>query len=190
MWPRGGSGAEGLDGAVVEELDDAAAACGCVVEGGVVGEGAVDAESQSLFDVGVGGWGGVAGEVGGGADDGFAEFHQEGLAEVHLWHADAHGAVVCGEVGGYLDKEHVGGEDDGGGTVAAEQEVGGLVGQGGGEHGGGGEDEHGFAVVAFFDGVDAFDGLGVGGVAAYAPDGVGGVEEGLAALQGRQGSCE
>ena len=74
--------------------------------------------------------------------------------------------------------------------ICAEREVGGLVGQGGGEHGGGGEDEHGFAVVAFFDGVDAFDGLGVGGVAAYAPDGVGGVEEGLAALQGRQGSCE
>lgn len=47
-----------------------------------------------------------------------------------------------------------------------------------------GEDEHGFAVVALFDGIDAFYGISVGGIATDSPDGVGGVEEGEPLAQG------
>jgi hypothetical protein len=42
-------------------------------------------------------------------------------------------------------------------------------------------------VVALLDGVDAFYGIRVGGIAADAPDGVGGVEESLALAEGGEG---
>ena len=38
-------------------------------------------------------------------------------------------------------------------------------------------------MVALFDGVEAFYGVAVAGVATYAPDGVGGVEDGAAVQQ-------
>lgn len=40
----------------------------------------------------------------------------------------------------------------------------------------GAEDEHTLGVVALFDSVNFLNGVGTGGVAANAPDGVGGVE--------------
>ena len=175
--------AEGKEGAVGLEADDAAGGCGWVVERGVVGKAAVYALLQCRVDVGIGGGGGVAGEVGGGTDEGAAEVVEQLLAEGELGNAHAYGAVGGGEVVGDGDREHRGGQDDGGGAQAVEQ-LEGLGRDVGREHLFGGEDEHGLAVVALLDGVDAFHGIGIGGVAADAPDGVGGVEEGEALAQG------
>ena len=126
----------------------------------------------------------MAGEVGGGADEGGAERVEQLLAEGELWNAHAYGAVGGGEVVGDGDGEHSGGQDDGGGAGAVEQQLEGLGGCARREHLFGGENEHGLAVVALLDGVDAFHGVGIGGVAADAPDGVGGVEEGEALAKG------
>ena len=99
------------------------------MEVGVVGHGAVDAVEERWVDVLIACGRGVAGEVGRGAHDGFAEGAEELLAEVHVGDADSHGAVVCGEVLGQGGEDHVLGQYDGGGTLAAEQEVGGFGGQ-------------------------------------------------------------
>ena len=125
----------------------------------------------------------MAGEVGGGADEGAAERVEQLLAEGELGQAHADGAVGGGEVGSYGGVQHLDGQDDGGGAGAVEQLecFGGRVGR---EHLCGGEDEHRLAVVALLDGIDAFYGVGIGGVAADAPDGVGGVEEGVPLAQG------
>ena len=176
--------AEGKEGAVGLEADDAAGGCGWVVERGVVGKAAVYALLQCRVDVGIGGGGGMAGEVGGGADEGAAEVVEQLLAEGELGNAHAYGAVGGGEVVGDGDGEHRGGQDDSGGPLAVEQQLEDLGGCTGREHLFGGEDEHGRAVVALLDGVDAFHGIGIGGIAADAPDGVGGVEEGEALAQG------
>ena len=169
--------AEGKEGAVGLEADDAAGGCGWVVERGVVGKAAVYALLQCRVDVGIGGGGGVAGEVGGGTDEGAAEVVEQLLAEGELGNAHAYGAVGGREVVGERYGEHINGENDSGGSLAVEQ-LEGLGRDVGREHRLTGKDEHGLAVVALFDGVEAFHGIGIGGIAAYAPDGVGGVEEG------------
>ena len=175
--------AEGKEGAVGLEADDAAGGCGWVVERGVVGKAAVYALLQCRVDVGIGGGGGMAGEVGGGTDEGAAEVVEQLLAEGELGYAHTDGAVGGGEVVGDGDGEHRGGQDDSGGSLAVEQ-LEGLGRDVGREHRLTGKDEHGLAVVALFDGVEAFHGVGISGIAAYAPDGVGGVEEGEALAQG------
>ena len=52
------------------------------------------------------------------------------------------------------------------------------------------EGEHGLVVGALLEGVDAADGLVGGGVAADAPDRVGGVKNEAAVAQGAQASLE
>jgi hypothetical protein len=63
----------------------------------------------------------VAGEVGGGADEGGAEVLDQLLAEGEPGNSYAYGAVGGGEVVGDGDGEHRGGQDDGGGAEAVEQ---------------------------------------------------------------------
>ncbi len=130
----------------------------------------------------VAGRGGAA-EVGGGGDEGAVKGVEEGGGEGFAGDADAYGSVVRDEGRG----EAAGvGVDDGGGFVGNVDEVEGDVGDvgvGGDFTGVVKEDEHGFAVVAAFEGVDAADGVFVGGVAADAPDGVGGVEDDTAGAQ-------
>ena len=79
---------------------------------------------------------------------------------------------------------------DGGRALALQEQLAYVFGQLGREHLGGGEDEHGFGMVALLEGIDAFDGIGVGSVASDAPDGVSGVEESLAAAEGLEGCGE
>ena len=64
--------AENGDRVVEVEAEDAAGGDRWVVEGGMVGEAEVDTLFQGGVDVGRGGGGRMAGEVGGGADQGAA----------------------------------------------------------------------------------------------------------------------
>ena len=125
----------------------------------------------------------MAGEVGGSADEWVAKFVEQLLAEGELGYAHTDGAVGGGEVMGDGNGEHLDGQYDGGGAGAMEKQLADFGWEVGREHLFGGEDEHGLAVVALLDGIDAFDGVGIGGIAADAPDGVGGVEEGEALAQ-------
>lgn len=146
--------------------------------------GVVDA----LFDLiryffeGGGGW--LSGDVGRGGYDGFSEAFEQVAAERLLYEADGDGAVFVDEVGGEADGVFV---DDGGGfsgglEVVEHAKVGAgnileyvaFVGQ---------QDDHAFTWGSLFNGVYLFNGLGVGGVAADTPDGIGGIEDGAAVVK-------
>ena len=135
----------------------------------MVGEAEVDALFQSGVDVGIGGGGRMAGEVCGSADQGAAELVEQLLAEVELGYAYTNSAVDSEEIMGKRDCEHSCRQDDRGGTRAVEEQLSGLGWDVGREHRLLGKDKHGLAMVALFDGVDAFYGVGVGGIATDAP---------------------
>ena len=67
------SGAEGGEGTVGEEFDDAAGASRGMMECRMVGETAVDALHQQGTDIVVTDGGGLPREVGRGADNGFSQ---------------------------------------------------------------------------------------------------------------------
>ena len=155
-----------------------------------VGEAAVDTLTEERGDVGIAGWGGLSGEVGRGTDKGVSKGMQQLLAEIHAGDADADGAVVGGQVVCDGDGEPGGREHHSGGSRVVEQQVGDSVRETGQEHVGRGEDEHGLVAVAFLDGIESVDGIGECGIAAYAPDGVGRVEECLSGTEGLEGGVE
>lgn len=143
----------------------------------MVGEAEVDALFQGGGDVGIGGGGWLAGEVGGGADQGAAKFVEQLLAEVELRYAYTDGAVGGWKVIRYGDCKHIDGQNDGGRPRAVEEQLAGLGRDVRREHLLVGKDKHGLAIVALFDGVDAFYGVGVGGIATDSPNSIGGIEE-------------
>lgn len=172
-----GSGTEDGDRVVGVEAEDAAGGDGWVVEGRMVGEAEVDALLQGGVDVGIGGGGRVTREIGGGADEGAAELVKQLLAEEKLGDAYADGAVGGWKVIRYGDCKHIDGQNDGSRPRAVEEQLADLGWDMRCKHLLVDKDKHGLAMVALFDGVDAFYGVGVGCIAADTPDGIGGIEE-------------
>lgn len=169
--------AENGDRVVGIEAKDAAGGDGWVVEGGVVGEAEVDTLFQGGVDVGIGGGGRMAGEVGGGADQGAAECVEQLLAKSKLGDAHADGAVGGWKVIRYGDCKHGNRKNDCRRPLTVEQQLADFGWDMRRKHLLVDKYKHGLAMVALFDGVDAFNGVGVGCIAADSPDRIGGIEE-------------
>lgn len=111
------------------------------------------------------------------------------MAEGMAGYAHSYGAILGYEMGAEGGAICLGiGEDHRGGPVLALQQGDGLgsgVGNVGMEHLDiAHEHEHALAGITLLDGIEPLDGTAVGGIAAYAPDGVGGVEECVSLQQG------
>lgn len=165
------------DNAVVGEFDDVGGGGG----GALIAAGEADIVNGVLNlggNVAEGLWGGLAADVGTGADDGamhvLAEEHGENLAGKSY----AYAAVVGEEVGGETAAVVV---DDGEGRVGAVDElprnVGDVLHMLFEASLGINEADEGLGVHALLYLIDAAHGFGIAGVAAEAPDGIGGVED-------------
>ena len=118
---------------------------------------------------------------------GIRERAEQLLTEGVAWHAYTYCPVGGRQVGGNGGQtgQDCGRDDNGGGTVgrgkqAVEPRRVALHPFLQRQH------EHAFRMVALLDGVYFFYGVGIGGVAAYAPNGVGGVEQCAARGEGAQ----
>ena len=89
----------------------------------MVGEAEVDALFQGRVDVGIGGGGRTAREVGRSADQGAAELVKQLLAEEELGNAHADGAVVGWKVIRYGDCKNIDGQNDCRGSLAMEEQL-------------------------------------------------------------------
>ena len=169
--------AENGDRVVGVEAEDAAGGDGWVVEGGMVGEADVDALFQGGVNVGIGGGGRTARKICGSAHQGAAEFVKQLLAEEELGDAHPDGAVGGWKVIRYGDCKHGNRKNDCRRPLTVEQQLADLGWDMRCKHLLVDQDKHGLVMVALFDGVDAFNGVGVGCIAADSPDGIGGIEE-------------
>ena len=169
--------AENGDRVVGIEAKDAAGGDGWVVEGGMVGEAEVDTLFQGGVDVGIGGGGRTARKICGSADQGATKLVKHLLTKSKLGDAYADGAVGGWKVIRYGDCKHIDGQNDSSRSRAVEEQLASLGRDVRSEHLLVGKDKHGLAMVALFDGVDAFYGVGVGGIATDSPNSIGGIEE-------------
>lgn len=169
--------AENGDRVVGVEAEDAAGGDGWVVEGRVVGEADVDALFQGGVDVGIGGGGRTARKICGSADQGATKLVKHLLTKSKLGDAHADGAVGGWKVIRYGDCKLIDGQNDGSRPLTVEQQLADLGWDMRCKHLLVDKDKHGLAMVALFDGIDAFYGVGVGGIAADTPDRIGGIEE-------------
>ena len=165
--------AEGGEGAVGVEAEDAAGGDGGVVEGGMVGEAEVDALFQGGVNVGIGGGGRTARKICGSADQGATKLVKHLLTKSKLGDAYADGAVGGWKVIRYGDCKHIDGQNDGSRPRAVEEQLADLGWDMRCKHLLICKDKHGLAMVALFDGVDAFYGVSVGGIATDSPNGIG-----------------
>ena len=143
----------------------------------MVGEAEVDTLFQGGVDVGIGGGGRTAREVGGGADQGATKLVKHLLTKSKLGDAYADGAVGGWKVIRYGDCKHGNRKNDCRRPLTMEQQLADFGWDMRRKHLLVDKDKHGLAMVALFDGVDAFYGVGVGCIAADSPDGIGGIEE-------------
>lgn len=151
----------------------------------------IDGILNLVGDVGEGLGRGLTADVGRGGDDSLLEAVAELLRERLGGDAESYTTVLCQEIGSEIDSLV---ENDCSGLGSKVDDV--------PRHIGDVADialqasrtidqaDEGFAVLALFDFKDLLDGLGVGGIAANAPDGVGGVQNGAALSQHFDGRAD
>lgn len=188
-WGRA-SLADDFDGAVGRELDDGGGVMGGGVGAAVVGHIVGGGEKRRIYLAERGRRRGSA-DVGRGADYGAAQHAAQARSVVIGRDAYAHAAVGCEEVGSEVDASVI---NDSQRTDSGIKQLVGHIGDAVDislEHGYvAHESDESLGVVASFEGVDAADGLGVGGIASDAPYGVGGVDDYAAAAQRVYGHTE
>ena len=138
---------------------------------------------------------GTSAEVGTGADQRGAEAAHHLLAEGMARASDAERPVVGRQVGGhrevqavlpYLARQYIGRRPSAVALPTAHSPRSTLRTPLPTLH----QDQHAFRAVALLDAVQPFDRLGVAGVAADAPDGVGGIEQGASAAEHLDRACD
>ncbi len=180
------SGSDGGRGSVaVPSHDGGGSGRGCFVL--TIANGIADALPDRFIDLRVAGGGGLGGDIGGGRDDGFPESFYQVFTECLPDETDGDGIVGGGEVIGETDGAFV---DHGGGFFCRRDKIEntgiGLTGIFQDIAGVGDQDDQGFRFGASFQCVDLFHGVGVGGVAADAPNGIGGIADQASGPQYRE----